>query len=102
MMWMALAAAVSGQSEFGTSMNRYVACLSAGLPSDLSKRDLQTRASIYRSAAARCQGERQEAIDAAVRNRKPSQSEAEARVEAIDIIDTLDPMSSCRVPGAQC
>jgi hypothetical protein len=102
MMWIAFAAAVSGPDDFGPSMNRYMACLSAGLPSDLSGHDLQTRARIYREAAAGCQGERQDAIDAAVRNRRSDQSEAQARAEAIDIIDTLDPMSSCRVPGAQC
>jgi len=102
MIWIAFAAVVSGHGEFGASMNRYIACVSAGLPSDLSKRDLQTRAGVYRKAAARCQGERQEAIDAAVRNRTSDRSEAAARAEAIDIIDTLDPLSSCRVPGAQC
>jgi hypothetical protein len=102
MMLLALAAAVSGPGEFGASMNRYMACLSADLPADLSRRDLQTRARIYRQAAAHCQHERQDAIDAAVRNRRQGQSEAQARSEAIDIIDTLDPMSSCKVPGAQC
>ena len=102
MIMLALAAAVSANGEFGASMNRYLACLSAGLPADLSGRDLQTRARVYRQAAARCQRERQDAIDAAVRNRRQGQSEAQAQAEAIDIIDTLDPMSSCKVPGAQC
>jgi len=102
MMLVALAAAVTGHSDFGPSMNRYMACLSSGLPSDLSSKDLKARTRAYRTAAAKCMSERQEAIDAAVRDRKPSISEAEARAEAIDIIDTLDPMSSCKVPGAQC
>jgi hypothetical protein len=102
MIWIAFAAAVSDQGEFGASMNRYMACLSAGLPSDLTHRDLQARAGIYRKAAARCQGEREGAIDAAIRNRTPSQSEGQARAQAIDIIDTLDPLSSCKVPGSQC
>jgi len=102
MIIVALAAAVSGHGEFGPSMNRYIACLSSGLPSDLSSGDLQTRTRAYRAAAAKCVSERQNAIDAAVRDRQPGVSEAEARAQAIDIIDTLDPTSSCKVPGAQC
>jgi hypothetical protein len=102
MMLVALAAAVSGHGEFGPRMNRYIACLSSGLPSDLSSKDLQTRTDAYRTAAAKCLSERQNAIDAAVRDRQPGVSEAEARAQAIDIIDTLDPTSSCKVPGAQC
>ena len=102
MMWIAFAAAVSGPSEFSASMDRYLACLSADLPADLSGQDLATRSRAYRRAASRCEGERQVAIEAAVRGRGPGVSETEARSEAVDIIDTLDPMSSCRVPGAQC
>jgi hypothetical protein len=102
MMWIALAAAVSGPSEFSASMNRYLACLSVGLPADLSSRDRQTRARIYRQAASHCQGERQTAIEAAIRERQPGVSEEKAGALAIDIIDTLDPMSSCRLPGARC
>jgi hypothetical protein len=94
MMWIALAAAVLGQSEFSASMDRYLGCLSAGIPSDLSSRDLQTRTRVYRSAAAQCQRERQIAIEAAVRERRPGVSETQAKAQAIDIIDTLDPMSS--------
>jgi len=102
MIWIVLAASPLGQSGFSANMNLYMSCLSAGLPTDLSSRDFQTRARAYRKAAARCEGERQQAIDAAVQNRRPGQSEAQARAEAIDIIDTLDPASSCKVPGAQC
>ena len=102
MMLMALAAAVSAYGEFGPSMNRYLACLSAADPSDLSGQDLQTRSRAYRKAAAHCATERQEAIEAAIRDRAPGVSDAQARAQAIDVIDTLDPMSSCRVPGAQC
>jgi hypothetical protein len=94
MMWIALAAVVSGQSEFSASMNRYLACLSAGLPSDIGSRDLQTRALIHDKAAAQCRGERQAAIAAAIRERRPGTSESQAEALAIDIIDTLDPMSS--------
>jgi len=53
MIWLAFAAALSGPSDFGPSMVRYMTCLSAGLPSDLSGHDLQTRARIYRAAASR-------------------------------------------------
>ena len=102
MMWIAMAAAVSGPSEFSVRMNQYMTCLSPGIPADLSERDLETRVRVYRQATARCQRERQEAIDAAARGRRPGLSEADARAEAIDIIDTLDPLSSCRIPGAQC
>jgi hypothetical protein len=102
MMVFALVAVVAGHGEFGPSMNRYIACLSTGIPSDLHEQNLETRARVYRVAAAHCVSERQDAIDAAVRDRQPDVSEASARAQAIDIIDTLDPMSSCRVPGAQC
>jgi hypothetical protein len=102
MILMAFAAAVSGHGEFGQSMNRYLACLSATIPAGLSGQDLQTRSRAYRNAAAHCAVERQEAIEAAVRDRQPGVSEEQARAQAVDIIDTLDPMSSCRVPGAQC
>jgi hypothetical protein len=101
-MWVALAAVVASHGEFGPSMNRYLTCLSAGVPADISKGDLRTRASAYRQAAAKCERERNDAIDAAVRDRQPGVSEAQARAQAIDIIDTLDPLSSCKVPGAQC
>ena len=94
MIWIALAGAALGQSEFSASMDRYLACLSPGIPSGLSGRDLQTRTRVYREAAAQCRRERQTAIDAAVREREPGVSEAEAQALAIDIIDTLDPMSS--------
>jgi hypothetical protein len=94
MMWIALVAAIIGQSEFSASMDRYLGCLSSGIPSDLSSRDLQTRSRIYRSAAAQCQRERQIVIEAAVRERQPGVSEAQAKAQAIDIIDTLDPLSS--------
>ena len=102
MMLLALAAAVSGHGEFGQSMTRYMACLSAAVPADLNGQDLQTRSRVYRKAAAHCTSERQAAIQAAIRDRQPGVSEKQARAEAIDIIDTLDPMSSCRVRGAQC
>jgi len=102
MMLLALAAAVSGHGEFGPSMNRYVACLSAGSPADLSGQDLQARARAYRVAAAQCRRERGDAIEAAVRDREPGVSEATARAQAVDIIDTLDPTSSCKIAGAQC
>ena len=94
MMWIVLASAILGMSEFSASMNQYLACLSPSLPSDLSSRDLQSRIRIYREAAAQCQGERQAVIDAAVRERQAGVSEAEARALATDIIDTLDPVSS--------
>ena len=93
MMWVVLAAAVVRQGEFAAGMHRYLACLSAGIPADLSSRDLQTRARTYRKAAVQCQRERQAAIDAAMRERKPGVSEAAAQALAIDIIDTLDPLS---------
>jgi hypothetical protein len=93
-MWMALVAAALGQGQFAAGMDRYLACLSSQLPSDLSSRDLSTRTRVYRQAAARCAGERQAVIEAAVRERKPGVSEAQAKALAIDIIDTLDPMSS--------
>ena len=94
MTWIALAAAVLGQSQFSASMDRYLACLSVGIPSDLSSRDLQTRTRVYRQAAAQCLSERQAVIDAAIREREPGVSETAAKALAIDIIDTLDPMSS--------
>ena len=94
MTWIALAAAVLGQSQFSASMDRYLACLSVGIPSDLSSRDLQTRTRVYRQAAAQCTSERQTVIDASIRERAPGVSEAAAKAQAIDIIDTLDPMSS--------
>ena len=100
MIWVALAAAVSGQSEFSASMDRYLACL--GLPSDLSSQDLATRSRVYQKAAARCENERETAIQAAIRGREPGTSVEQAKALATDIIDTLDPMSSCRVPGASC
>lgn len=102
MMWIAVASAILGMSEFSASMNQYLTCLSPGLPSDLSSRDLQTRTRVYREAAAHCQGERQAAIEAAIHERQAGVSEAEARALATDIIDTLDPMSSCQIPGAKC
>ena len=102
MMLMAFAAAVSGHGEFGQSMNRYLACVSAAAPSDLSGKDLQTRSRAYREAAAQCASERQEAIEVAVRDREPGVFEEQARAQATDIIDTLDPTSSCRIRGAQC
>jgi len=101
-MLIALAAAVSGHGEFGQSMNRYLACLSAAGPSEMGARDLKSRSRAYRKAAARCASERQAAIEAAVHDRRPGVSEGQARAQAIDIIDTLDPMSSCKIPGAQC
>jgi len=94
MILVALAAFVVGHGEFGPSMNRYIACMSAGIPADLTGQDLQTRSRVYRQAAARCVNERHDAIDAAVRDRDPGVSDAAARAQAIDIIDTLDPMSS--------
>ena len=101
-MLIALAAAVSGYGEFGQSMNRYLACLSATGPSETGDRDLESRSRAYRKAAARCASERQAAIEAAVHDRQSGVSESQARAHAIDIIDTLDPMSSCKIPGAQC
>jgi hypothetical protein len=89
-----LALAMSDPPQFSTRMNEYLACLSSGMPVDIGKHDLATRSQIYRHAAAQCQGQRDAAIAAAVRNRRPDQSAAEARALAIDIIDTLDPMSS--------
>ena len=83
-------------------MDRYLACLSVGLPSDLSSQDLATRSRDYRNAAARCGSERESAIQAAIRGREPGTSAEDAKALAIDIIDTLDLMSSCRVPGASC
>jgi hypothetical protein len=94
MTWIALAAAVLGQSQFSASMDRYLACLSVGLPSDLSSQDLQGRTRVYHKAAAQCTSERQTVIDAAIRERESGVSEAAAKALAIDIIDTLDPMSS--------
>lgn len=98
MMWVALAAVAPGQSEFSASMNRYVACLSAGLRSDLSSQTVAERSRVYRKAAAQCQREREEAISAAVRERTPGTSAEDAKALAIDIIDTLDPMSSVPRP----
>lgn len=94
MILIAFAAAVSSPDGFGPTMNRYLACLSAGTPSDLSGRDYATRVRVYRSAAARCTSERAAAMDAAVRDRSPGTSESDARRLALDIIDTLDPSSS--------
>ena len=96
MMWMAVAAVALGQTEFAAGMDRYLACLSQGLPSDLSGRDLETRTRVYRKAAAQCGRERQALVEAAVRERDPETSEAKARALAIDIVDTLDPLSSMR------
>ena len=90
----ALAAAVLSQRQFSASMDRYLACLSVGIPSDLSSRDFQTRTRVYRQAAAKCTSERQTVIDAAIRERETGVSAAAAKAQAIDIIDTLDPMSS--------
>jgi hypothetical protein len=102
MMLIAFAVAVSGHGEFGQSMNRYLACLSAAGPSETGGQDLESRSRAYRKAAARCVSERQAAIEAAVHDRQLGVSEAQARAQAIDIIDTLDPRSSCKIPGAQC
>jgi hypothetical protein len=102
MMWLVLAATAQPQTQFFARMNEYIACLSAGETKNLSAPDMQSRARIYRNAAARCQPERQQAIDAAARERRPGISEADARAQAIDIIDTLDPLSSCAVAGARC
>ena len=102
MMLIAVAAAVSGHGEFGQSMNRYLACLSAAGAAETEGQDLESRSRAYRKAAARCASERQAAIDAAVKDRQPGVSEAQARAQAIDIIDTLNPMSSCKISGAQC
>ena len=98
MIWISLAFAVLGQGEFSAGMDRYLTCLSAGIPSDLSSQDLQTRTRIYRKAAAQCQRERRAAIESAVREREPGVSEADAQALATDIIDTLDPMSSMSKP----
>jgi hypothetical protein len=81
---------------FSAAMNQYLACMSAGVPADIAARDLATRSQVYRAAAARCRGEREAAIAAAVQGRQPGTSEAQARSLAIDIIDTLDPLSSMR------
>jgi hypothetical protein len=75
-------------------MDRYLACLSSGVPADLAQRDQQTRARLYAQAAGQCRPQRQSAIDAAVKSRASGTSEAEARALAVDIIDTLDPLSS--------
>ena len=96
MMLIALAVAVSGPGEYFSNMNRYIACLGVGLPADLSHQDLVSRNRFYRSATARCQSERQAAIDAAIREREPGVSQAQAKAQATDIIDTLSPMSSSR------
>jgi hypothetical protein len=67
--------------------------LSPGIPADLSSRDLETRVRVYRQVTAQCGRERQAAIEAAVRERQAGTSEADARALAVDIIDTLNPMS---------
>ena len=94
MIALSLALSISAQSDFSASMNRYLACVSPAIPRDLSSRDLATRSRVYREATAQCQSERQAAIEAAIRGREDGVSEAEARAQAIDIIDTLDPMSN--------
>ena len=89
-----LAAVLSEPPQFGLRMNDYLACLSAGMPADIGTRNQMSRSRLYRAAASHCGRQRDEAIAAAVHDRKPEQSVAEARAQAIDIIDTLDPLSS--------
>lgn len=91
-----LAAAAPSPHEFGVRMEEYLACLRRGLPADMGNQDRQTRARLYRIAAAKCTSERQAAIDAAVREREPGTSPEAARALAVDIIDTLDPLSNSK------
>jgi hypothetical protein len=94
MILIALMATTVQAESFGRRMNEYMACLSAGTPSDLAGRDYATRVRSYRSAAARCTSERAAAVDAAVRDRSAGTPESDARRLATDIIDTLDPSSN--------
>jgi len=94
---MLLAGAALPPHEFGLRMNQYLACVSAGLPADMASRDLPTRTRLYRAAVSRCTRERQAAVDAAVREREPGTTAEAARALAVDIIDTLDPMSNAKL-----
>ena len=94
MILLSLLAAGLEPGEFPLRMNEYLACLRAGTPSDLASRDYAIRVRLYRWAAAQCSSQRAAAIDAAVRNRAPGTSESDARLLAIDIIETLDPSSN--------
>lgn len=89
-----LAALAAQPNQWFARMNDYVACLERGTPGNMKSLDQQARAAAYRRAAAQCQAQRKAAIDAAVAGREPGTSAAEARALAIDILNTLDPMSS--------
>ncbi len=89
-----LALEILAPNEFFARMNGYVACLSDRTPANLSQRPIGERTRIYRLATRQCAGERQAAIDAAIRERDPGTSIEAARTLAIDIIDTLSPTSS--------
>ncbi|MFM9827718.1 MAG: hypothetical protein ACKVOB_03110 [Sphingomonas sp.] len=90
-MAIAMAALALGEPQFYGQMKQYIACLQRELPADISSRDRSRRIELYHAATARCQREREAAIAAAVRERPRGTSEAQARQQAIAVIDDLAP-----------